>query len=48
MSWHRISDDQLFTHSRISAAGSTGLFCIEDDERGSAKNGIQWPIFGKP
>ena len=33
MSWHLISDDQLFTHSRISAAGSTGLFCIEDDER---------------
>jgi hypothetical protein len=33
MSWHLTSDDQLFTHSRISAAGSTGLFCIEDDER---------------
>jgi hypothetical protein len=33
MSWHRLSEDQLFTHSRISAAGSTGLFSIQDDER---------------
>jgi hypothetical protein len=33
MSWHLLGEDQLFTHSRISAAGSTGLFAIEDDER---------------
>ena len=29
--WHRLSKDQLFTHSRMSAAGSTGP--IKDDER---------------
>ena len=33
MAWHRISEDHLFTHSRISAAGSTSLFSIQDDER---------------
>ena len=33
MSWHRISEAQLFTHSSISTAGPTSLFCIEDDER---------------
>ena len=33
MSWHLFGEDQLFTHSRISAAGSTSLFAIQDDER---------------
>ena len=32
MAWNGVSEDQLFTHSRISE-GSAGLFSTGDDER---------------